>query len=110
MIQTFSEEKPPRKPREYENLTICEKDFEHYKKLLEINQLKDTKFDTTSLFREMGADKNFIEFHTMFSRHLKKLIKNEKEDVAFSHFQQSFPACLPNRTHLRTLFDSFKNF
>jgi hypothetical protein len=110
VIQSFSEGKPPRKPHEYGNVVICKKDFETYKKFLENKQVQDGKFDAASLFRELGVDNAFNEFHDMFSSHLKDLMKKGKEDVAFSQFIQSFPSCLPNRTYLRSVFDTFKNF
>ena len=110
MIESFSEEKPPRKPHEYGNVIICKKDFEIYKKFLENKQVKEGKFDAVSIFRELRVDNTFNEFHDTFSSHLKDLITKGKEDIAFSQFIQSFPSCLPNRTNLRTLFDSFKDF
>jgi len=110
VIQSFSDEKSPRKPHEQGNVVICKKDFETYKKFLENKQVQDGKFDAVSLFRELGVDNAFNEFHDTFSNNLKNLIKKGNEDIAFSQFIQSFPSCLPNRTYLRTLFDSFKDF
>ena len=110
VIQSSSEGKTPRKPHEYGNVVICKKDFETYKRFLENKQVKDVKFDAVSLFRELGVDNAFNEFHDTFSNNLKNLIKKGKEDIAFSQFIQSFPSCLPNRTFLRSLFESLKDF
>jgi len=110
VLQSFSEEKSPRKPHKYGNMVICKEDFEHYKKFLNKNQLQETKFDTTSFFREIQVNDTFYEFHSMFSRHLKDLIKHGEDNKAFSQFMQSFPACLPSRTPLRNLFNLFVNF
>ena len=110
MSHSFSEEKPPRKPVEYGNLVICKEDFEEYKKFLEHKPDKYTKAATQSLLREFNVDNAFLKFHKMSSDRLKELIKNGKEDIAFKQFIQSFPSCLPNRTYLRTLFDSFQKF
>ncbi len=110
MSQAFSEEKPPRKPVEYGNLVICKEDFEKYKKFLEHKPKQFKKDLTHRLLREFNVDNTFIEFHNQFSNQLKELIKNEKEKIAFKQFIQSFPSCLPNRTYLRNLFDSFKKF
>ena len=110
MSQSFSEEKPPRKPVEYGNLVICKEDFEEYKKFLEHKPEKYKKDVTYKLLREFNIDSTFLEFHNNFSNRLKELIKNGKEILAFEQFVQSFPSCLPNRTYLRNLFDSFKKF
>ena len=108
MSQSFSEEKPPRKPVEYGNLVICKEDFEKYKKLLEHKPEQFNNDLTHRLLREFKVDNTFIQFHDKFSNRLKELIKNGKENIAFKQFIQSFPSCLPNRTYLRNLFDSFK--
>ena len=89
---------------------MCKKDFKDYKKFLENEQLQDGKFDAVSLFRELKVDNTFNEFHSTFSSHLKNLINKGKEDIAFRQFIRSFPSCLPNRTYLRRLFESFKDF
>ena len=110
MAQTFSEGKPPRKPYEYGNVVICKEDFEDYKKFLEYKPEKYNKALTLRLFREFKIDNTFIEFHNKFSSRFKELISKGKENLAFSQFIQSFPSCLPNRTYIRNLFKSFKNF
>jgi len=64
---------------------------------------------TTPLRISSYRENIFIEFHDKYYRFLKDLIKNSKENLAFSQFIQSFPSCLPKRTYIRNLFDSFKN-
>ena len=110
MVQTFSEGKPPRKPNEYGNVVICKDDFEDYKKFLEYKPKYYNKNLTKRLFREFEVDNTFIEFHNKFSNRLREFIKKGEENIAFLEFLQSFPSCLPNRTYLRNLFDSFKKF
>lgn len=110
MAQTFSEGKPPRKPYEYGSLVICKQDFEDYKNFLENKPEKYDEVLTHRLFKEFGIDNTFIEFHNQSSNRLRELIKKGEEKRAFSEFIQSFPSCLPNRTYLRNLFKSFKNF
>ncbi len=110
MSQTFSKEKSPKKPIEQGNLVKCKEDFQKYKKFLEHKPEQYNKDVTHRLLREFNVDNTFIEFHNQFSNQLKELIKNKKEDMAFKQFIQSFPSCLPNRTYLRTLFDSFKKY
>ena len=66
MSQSFSEEKPPRKPVEYGNLVICKEDFEKYKKFLEHKPEKYNKDLTHRLLREFNVDKTFIQFHDKF--------------------------------------------
>jgi hypothetical protein len=109
VLESFSEGKPPRKSHKNGNMAICKEDFEYYKKFLDKNQLQETKFDTTNFFREIQVNDTFYDFHSMFSRHLKDLIKHGEDDEAFSQFMQSFPTCLPSRTQLRILFDTFKS-
>jgi len=110
MFQTFSEGKPPKKPFEYGNVMICKEDFEDYKKFLEHKPEQYNRTLTHRLLREFKIDKNFIDFHDKFSGRLRELIKKGEQKAAFSEFFQSFPSCLPNRTYLRNLFKSFKNY
>ncbi|MFX1445488.1 MAG: hypothetical protein ACFFHV_18890 [Promethearchaeota archaeon] len=91
-------------------MVICKKDFETYKKFLKNPQVNDNKFDANNIFRELGVDNAFNEFHDTFSSHLKNLIKKGKENLAFTQFLGSFPTCLPNRTYLRNLLNTFKDF
>ncbi|MFX0003142.1 MAG: hypothetical protein ACFE9C_00060 [Candidatus Hodarchaeota archaeon] len=97
MVYTTTEGKHPKKPPYGSIVVACRKDFRNFKKdngnrLIEHFQSRIEIIEQSgSLDREIIIQKENLE-------HVKKLLQEGKEDIAFSIFFRTFPSCLPHRS------------
>ena len=97
MAYTIAEGKFPKKP-EYGNfLEVCRKDF---RKFRDIEENKIEEFLHNQVLPPTQGD---IDPKTLFVQKesieaFRRLIKEGKEEVAFSLFFRTFPSCLPHRS------------
>ena len=98
MAYTIAEGKFPKKP-EYGNiLEACRKDFRRFK---DINENKREEFLRK---RIVSSTRENIDLNILFTQYentdnIRKLIKEGREEVAFSLFFRTFPTCLPYRSN-----------
>jgi len=96
-LRKISKGKDPKEPREGYFLEICKKDFRSFKDkeaadilqlLSSIVKTKQRREDKPSIFRQQ---KDSLE-------NVFKLLKEGKEEDAFSQFYRAFPTCMPYRS------------
>jgi len=92
-----TEGKFPKKP-EYGKLVIaCRKDFKNFKEDTE-NRIEQLIGRTVRQFNKIGLDSEDLISQKENLENIRKLIKEGKEDTAFSSFFRTFPTCLPYRS------------
>jgi len=97
MVYTIAKGKFPKKP-EYGNiLEVCRKDFRKFK------DIGETHIDEFLQKRIVSSTQIDIGPKILFSQkenieNIRKLIKEGREDIAFSLFFRTFPSCLPHRS------------
>ena len=94
---TIAEGKFPKKPGDGNLLEACRKDFRNFKN--NINNKEKIFLNE----RHNRLVQNIVD-STLFSKQnesiekIMNLLKENKEDVAFSMFFRTFPSCLPHRS------------
>ncbi len=97
MSYTIAKEKLPKRHVSEKVLEICKKDFRNFKKdngnrVVEHFQSEIKKNTQTSTPNKvLIKQKENLEM-------IRDLIREGKDDVAFSVFFRTFPSCLPHRT------------
>lgn len=78
---------------------MCRKDFRNFKKDNgnKIYELLEKRF---LQFAELGMDTELINNQKDNMEEVKRLIREGKEDIAFSLFFRTFPTCLPHKSRL----------
>lgn len=96
-LRKISKGKDPKEPREGYFLEICKKDFRSFKdkegpeilkllsSLIKTSEMRENK---PSIFKQQ---ENNLE-------NVFKLLKEGKEEEAFSQFYRTFPTCMPYRS------------
>lgn len=98
MTYTIAEGKFPKKP-EYDNfLEVCRKDFRKIKDTNEGN-LDKFFYRRNVPFIQSAIDPKIINAQKENIESIRNLIKEGREDVAFSLFFRTFPTCLPHRSN-----------
>ncbi|MFW9879471.1 MAG: hypothetical protein ACFFG0_40865 [Candidatus Thorarchaeota archaeon] len=87
----------PKKPKHGNILEACRKDFRNFKKD-EGNKIYELLDEKILQFTELGMDLALINNQKLNMEKIRKLIKEGKEDIAFSLFFKTYPTCLPYRT------------
>ena len=80
-------------------MEACRKEFRNFKKD-NGNKIYELLDERILQFTELGMDPVLINNQKDNMESIKKLIKEGKEDIAFSLFFRTFPTCLPHRTRL----------
>jgi hypothetical protein len=93
----MAEGKFPKKPSYGNVLEACRKDFRNFKKD-DGNQLLELMNERVQLFTEMNIDPKLIIDQKDNLENVRKLVREGKDDVAFSLFFRTFPSCLPHRS------------
>jgi hypothetical protein len=93
----MAEGKFPKKPNYGKILEACRKDFRNFKNDGE-NQVLRLINERIKLFTERNIDPKLISVQKDNLESVKRLVKEGKEDVAFSLFFRTFPSCLPYRS------------
>ena len=98
MTYTIAEGKFPKKPEDGNVLEVCRKDFRKFKDIDE-NKIEEflQKRMVPSTQVTFGPKIMFTQKENRES--IRKLIKEGREDVAFSLFFRTFPTCLPHRSN-----------
>jgi len=98
-MYTIAEGKFPKKPGYGNILEACRKDFRNFKR---DNGSKVYELLNEGILQiaELGMDPILINNQKDNMESIRKLIKEEKEDIAFSLFFRTFPTCLPHRSRL----------
>ena len=97
MSYTIAKEKFPKKPVSEKILEVCKRDFRNFKKddgnrVIEHFQSEIKKIDHLKTLNSVLIEhKDRLEI-------IRDLIREGKDDVAFSIFFRTFPSCLPHRT------------
>ncbi|MFX0083367.1 MAG: hypothetical protein ACFE94_16600 [Candidatus Hodarchaeota archaeon] len=80
-------------------MKVCRKDFRNFKKDNgnKIYELLEKRF---LQFAELGMDTELINNQKDNMEEVKRLIREGKEDIAFSLFFRTFPTCLPHKSRL----------
>ncbi|MHA2398287.1 MAG: hypothetical protein ACXADU_05300 [Promethearchaeota archaeon] len=99
MAYTVADEKIPRKLDEGPLLEVCRKDFKNFK---ENNGFELEKHLNSRILRlvQMNIDPKVVNAQKANIAGIKKLIKAGQDEIAFSIFFRTFPACLPNRSRM----------
>lgn len=97
MSYTIAKEKFPKKPVSEKVIEVCKKDFRNFKKdngnrVIELIQSEIKNADQMNT-----PNKVLIEQNENLEM-IRNLIRESREDVAFSIFFRTFPSCLPHRT------------
>ena len=97
MAYTIAEGKFPKKPEEGKILEACRKDFRNFKKDNgnKVIELMDARIKE---FTQMDMEAKIINNQKDNMEKVRKLVKEGKEDIAFSLFFRTFPTCLPHRS------------
>ena len=93
----MSEGKFPKKPGDGNVLEACRKDFRNFKKD-NGSKVLELMNERIKRFRQMNMDLKPINDQIGNLESVKRLIREDKEDVAFSLFFRTFPSCLPYRS------------
>ena len=97
MAYTIAEGKFPKKP-EYGNfLEVCRKDFRKFKDIEE-NTIEEFLYNQVLPPTQGDIDPRTFLVQKERIEAFKKLIKEGREEVAFSLFFRTFPTCLPHRS------------
>jgi hypothetical protein len=78
-------------------LEACRKDFRNFKKN-NGNKIVELLDEQITQLGQLGLDPKIINSQNDNIENIRKLIKEGKEDVAFSIFYRTFPSCLPYRS------------
>ncbi|MBY8985221.1 MAG: hypothetical protein KGD65_09150 [Candidatus Lokiarchaeota archaeon] len=98
MTYTIAEGKFPKNPKYGNVLEVCRKDFRKIKDVEENNM--DEFFYTRNVpFTQTAIDPKIINAQKENIESIRELIKEGREDVAFSLFFRTFPTCLPHRSN-----------
>jgi len=98
-MYTIAEGKFPKKPGYGNILEVCRKDFRNFKRDNE-NKVYKLFNEKILRFTEIRMDALSINIHKDNMESIRELIKEGKEDIAFSLFFRTFPTCLPHRSRL----------
>lgn len=93
----MAEGKFPKKPNDGNILEICRKEFRNFSKDHEEKLINSLNSQIKTL-NQIGAPSNDLIQHLESLKSIKKLVKEGKEDIAFSVFFRTFPSCLPHRS------------
>jgi hypothetical protein len=98
MVYTIANGKFPKKP-EYGNiLEVCRKDFRKFKDIGE-TQREEFLFKRTVSSTQIDIGPRILFTQKENIEDIRKLIKEGREEVAFSLFFRTFPTCLPHRSN-----------
>jgi hypothetical protein len=96
-VYTIAEGKFPKKPGYGNLLEACRKDFRNFKDNFnnEVKTFLDKPYNGLN-----QARRNFLLLNNKVEsiEEIGKLIRDNKEEVAFSMFFRTFPSCLPYRS------------
>ncbi|MHA1886143.1 MAG: hypothetical protein ACXAAI_01560 [Promethearchaeota archaeon] len=97
MTYTIADEKFPKKPDEGPLLEACRKDFKNFR---ENSGLELEKHLNARILRlvQMKIDPKVVNAQKANITGIKKLIRAGQDEIAFSMFFRTFPACLPHRS------------
>jgi len=98
-MYTIAEGKFPKKPGYGNILEVCRKDFRNFKRDNE-NKVYELLNEKILRITEIRMDPLSINIHKDNMERMRELIKEGKEDIAFSLFFRTFPTCLPHRSRL----------
>jgi len=98
-MYTIAEGKFPKKPGYGNILEVCRKDFRNFKRDNE-NKVYELLNERILRFTEIRMGPLSINNHKDNMESIRELIKEGKEDIAFSLFFRTFPTCLPHRSRL----------
>ena len=97
MSYTIAKGKFPKKPKYGNVLELCRRDFRNFKKNngkrlierldLQLQQNNSIKINTAEINEEQRNIEN-----------VKILLREGREDIAFSLFFRTYPSCLPHRS------------
>ncbi|MFX1479155.1 MAG: hypothetical protein ACFFCI_13565 [Promethearchaeota archaeon] len=93
----MAEGKFPKKPNYGNILEACRNDFRNFKKDNE-NQVLGLMNGRIKQFTEINIDPKLISDQKENLESVKKLIREGRDDIAFSLFFRTFPSCLPHRS------------
>ena len=98
MTYTIAEGKFPKKPKYGNILEVCRKDFRNLKDIDE-NKIDEFLYTRNVPFTQITIDPKIVIAQKENLESIRKLIKEGREDVAFSLFFRTFPTCLPHRSN-----------
>lgn len=78
-------------------MEACRKEFRNFKKD-NGNKICELLNESILQFTELGMDPDLINNQKDNIEKVRKLIKEGKEDIAFSLLFRTFPTCLPHRS------------
>ena len=98
MVYTIAKGKFPKKPEYGKSIEVCRKDFRKFK------DIGETQIDEFLHKRIVSSTQIDIGPKILFTQkenieNIRKLIKEGREEVAFSLFFRTFPTCLPHRSN-----------
>jgi hypothetical protein len=97
MSYTIAKEKFPKKPVSEKVLELCKRDFRNFKKDDGNRVIEHFQSEIKNTEKINVPNKTLIEQNNRLEK-VRNLIREGKEDVAFSIFFRTFPSCLPHRT------------
>ena len=97
MSYTIAKVKFPKKPVSEKVLEACKKDFKNFKKDNGNKLIEKIQSEIKSTEQINTPNKDLIEQNDNLKM-VRDLIREGREDVAFSIFFRTFPSCLPHRT------------
>jgi hypothetical protein len=100
MSYTIANGKFPKKPDYGNVLEACRKDFKNFKNDNGNRVIEQVNSQIKRLAHSGGLNNILIEQKENLEK-TRSLIREGKEDVAFSVFFRTFPSCLPHRTRMR---------
>lgn len=98
MVYTIAEGKFPKKPEYGNTLEVCRKDFRKFKDMGEV-KINEFLPKRNAPSNQVTIDTRIILTQKENIEGIRKLIKEGKEQVAFSLFFRTFPTCLPRRSN-----------
>ena len=98
-MYTIAEGKFPKKPGYGNVLEVCRKDFRNFKRDSG-NKVYGLLNERILRLTELRMDPLSINNQKDNMKSIRELIKEGKEDIAFSLFFRTFPTCLPHRSRL----------
>ncbi|MFW9827016.1 MAG: hypothetical protein ACFFEY_05280 [Candidatus Thorarchaeota archaeon] len=97
MVFTMAEGKFPKKPNDGIIIETCRKEFRNFSKDHEEKLINSLNSQIKTL-NQIGVPSNDLKQHIESLKSIKKLVKEGKEDIAFTIFFKTFPSCLPHRS------------
>jgi hypothetical protein len=94
---TIAGGKFPRKPGYGNILEACRKDFRNFKRDNGYRLIEDLQSQIRDLTQKR-APNSVLDNQNENLETIRDLIRDGKDDVAFSVFFRTFPSCLPHRT------------